>query len=224
MRVPFHRPGPLARPPVAPTGRRSAQSAPAFPRRRRSGQSLVEFALVVPIFFTLLVGIIEFSLALNAVLAVNFASRDAALTASEGGNSSGADCAVLRTIEDRIGPPADDDKIIDVTIYRSSVNGQAIPVGGPDKNVYGRGGSMVCPIPGDATSTIPFHLIGTAGYPETSRCNTLAGCGGGRTLDHVGVEIRYTYEWHTPLKAFIGLSGGGYTIDKANSMRMEPVL
>jgi hypothetical protein len=224
VRGPFHRPGAFAWPPVAPTARHSARPAAALPRRRRSGQSLVEFALVVPIFFTLLVGIIEFSLALNAVLAVNFASRDAALIASEAGNAVGADCAVLRTIEDRIGPPADDDKIIDVTIYRSSVTGQAVPVGGPDKNVYGRGGSMVCPIPGDATSTIPFHLIGTAGYPETSRCNTLAGCGGGRTLDHIGVDIRYTYEWHTPLKAFIGLSGGGYTVDKANSMRMEPVL
>ena len=74
------------------------------------------------------------------------------------------------------------------------------------------------------TSTIAFHLVGSAGYLETTRCSTLAGCGSGRTLDHVGVDIRYTYEWHTPLKAFIGLSGNGYTVDKANSMRIEPIL
>jgi TadE-like protein len=227
VRVPFDRSDARAgsRPAAAEDDPRRAVPAIRRGRRgRRSGQSLVEFALVVPIFFTLLTGIIEFSLALNAVLAVNFASRDAALIASEGGNSVGTDCAVLRTIQDRIGPPADDDKIIDVTIYRSNTVGQAVPVGSPEQNLYARGGSMVCALPGDPTSTIAFHLVGSAGYPETGRCNILAGCGSGRTLDHVGVDIRYTYEWHTPLKAFIGLSGNGYTVDKANSMRMEPIL
>jgi len=196
----------------------------ALRRHRVRGQSLVEFALVIPIFFTLLVGVIEFSLALNAVLAVNFASRDASLIASESGNSVGADCAVLRTVQDRIDAPASDDRIIDVTIYRANTLGQAIPIGSPDQNVYARGGSMVCALPGDPTSTVGFHLVGSAAYPETSRCNTLAGCGAGRSLDHIGVEIRYAYTWVTPLKNLVGLNGGGYTIDKSNSMRMEPVL
>ena len=40
------------------------------------GQSLVEFALVFPIFFILLLGIIEFAFVFNAMLAVNFASRE----------------------------------------------------------------------------------------------------------------------------------------------------
>jgi hypothetical protein len=44
------------------------------------------------------------------------------------------------------------------------------------------------------------------------------------TLDHIGVDIRYAYTWATPLKNLVGLNGGGYTIDKSNSMRMEPVL
>ena len=196
----------------------------ALRRHRVRGQSLVEFALVIPIFFTLLVGVIEFSLALNAVLAVNFASRDASLIASEAGNTVGADCAVLRTVQDRIDAPASDDRIIDVTIYRANTVGQAVPVGSPEQNVYARGGSMVCALPGDPTSTVAFHLVGSAGYPETTRCNDLAGCGAGRTLDHIGVDIRYAYSWATPLKNLVGLNGGGYTIDKSNSMRMEPVL
>jgi TadE-like protein len=193
-------------------------------RTSTKGQSLVEFALVIPIFFTLLIGVIEFSLALNAVLAVNFASRDATLTASEAGNSVGSDCAILRMVQDRIGAPADDDLIIDVKIFRSNTVGTPVPVGSPAQNTYARGGSMSCPLPGDTGSTIAFHLVGSAGYPETSRCNTLAGCGSGRTLDHIGVEIRYAYSWHTPLGNFVGLAGSGYTIDKANAMRMEPVL
>jgi len=196
----------------------------ALRRHRARGQSLVEFALVIPIFFTLLVGVIEFSLALNAVLAVNFASRDATLIAAEAGNASGSDCAILRTVQDRIGAPADPNNIIDVTIFRANTVGQAIPVGSPAQNVYARGGSMTCPLPSDPTSTIAFHLVGTAGYLETTRCNVLAGCTGGRTLDHIGVDIRYTYVWHTPLKNFVALSGNGYTVDKANAMRMEPIL
>jgi Flp pilus assembly protein TadG len=204
----------------------TASGSPGHRERRRSnkGQSLVEFALVIPIFFTLLVGVIEFSLALNAVLAVNFASRDATLIASEAGNSVGADCAILRTVQDRIDAPADDDRIIDVKIFRANTVGQAVPVGSPAQNTYARGGSMVCPYNGNAAATIAFHLVGSAGYPEISRCNTLAGCGGGRTLDHIGVEIRYTYSWHTPLSYVVGLSGSGYTIDKSNAMRMEPIL
>ena len=46
------------------------------------GQSLVEFALVFPMFFILFLGVVEFAFAFNAILAVNFASRDAALCAS----------------------------------------------------------------------------------------------------------------------------------------------
>ncbi len=66
-------------------------------RRSRGdrGQSLVEFALVFPIFFTLLLGLIEFAFVFNAILAMNYAARDAALSAAEAGDRSGADCIIL---------------------------------------------------------------------------------------------------------------------------------
>ena len=67
--------------------------------RRSEGQSLVEFALVFPIFFTLFLGIVEFAFAFNALLSVNFASRNAALAAAEAGNAAGADCVILSGIE-----------------------------------------------------------------------------------------------------------------------------
>ena len=56
---------------------------------------MVEFALVFPIFILLIVGLIEFAFAFNALLSVNFASRDAALLAAEAGEDSGSDCVVL---------------------------------------------------------------------------------------------------------------------------------
>jgi Flp pilus assembly protein TadG len=192
--------------------------------RRATGQSLVEFALVIPLFFMLLVGIMEFALILNAQMGINFATRDAALIAAEAGNAAGADCAILRTIENGISSPADDDKITQVVVYRSDTVGNMVPALGPMKNTYNRGGSLACPVAGNPSATVSFTLSGAAGYVETSRCNTLSGCGSGRPLDHIGVQLTYAYSWHTPLSGLIGLGGSGVTMVKSNSMRMEPIL
>ncbi len=206
---------------------------PRFQLRRRTdrarnagrrGQSLVEFALVFPIFFTLLIAIIEFSMVYNAQLSVNFATREAALAAAEAGNAVGGDCAILRSIEDSMAPPTSDDRVTQVVVYRSDTVGNAVPAGAPAKNVYARGGSMLCPRSGNPTATVSFSLVGSAGYPEMSRCNTIAGCGPGRPLDHVGVQMTYVYAWHTPLASFIGLGGTGYIMVGSNAMRMEPIL
>ena len=54
----------------------------AIPKRRRRGrqlgQSLVEFAVVVPIFLILVFGVVDFSLGLKAWLTVTNASREGA--------------------------------------------------------------------------------------------------------------------------------------------------
>jgi Flp pilus assembly protein TadG len=185
---------------------------------------MVEFALVFPIFFTLLISIIEFSLVYNAQLSVNFATREAALIAAEAGNTVDGDCAILRSIEDAMSAPTSDDQITQVVIYRSDTVGNPVPVGAPQQNLYARGGAKPCPRPGNATATVAFSLVGVAGYPEVSRCNTIAGCGSGRPLDHVGVRMTYVYTWHTPLATLIGLGGTGYIMVGSNAMRMEPIL
>ena len=58
---------------------------------RPDGQSLVEFALLIPLFLLMVVGIIEFSFAFNASLNTNYASRAGGLMAAEAGNASAAD-------------------------------------------------------------------------------------------------------------------------------------
>jgi Flp pilus assembly protein TadG len=193
----------------------------AGPRRRRSsGQSLVEFSLVIPIFLVFLMGIIEFALVLNATLGLNFASREAALIAAEAGSASGADCVILRKVQDSIGAPSDSRLVTAVRIYKATTAGVDTGVG----NNYDRSGTTTCPLPGDPTATLSFKRISN-GYPETSRCNYLAGCQGPvRPLDHIGVQISYDYSWHTPLSYMLNLSGNGYTLVKANAMRMEPIL
>jgi len=51
-----------------------------------------------------MMGLLEFALAFQATLGINRASQQAALLASEAGNTNGADCLILQQVEADIGP------------------------------------------------------------------------------------------------------------------------
>jgi len=205
----------------------------ALPLRRRDrsrdrsrGQSLAEFALVFPFFMVILFFVIEFAFALNAYLAIDFGSREAALAAAEGGNDPNADCAVLRAVERSIGAPASKDRIQTVKIFKASPNGD--PIGGAPMTVYARTGSMDCPYQDGTPATLPYTRTQN-GYPPNYRCNVLAGCPGlpvpqTTSVDTIGVEITYDYNVKTPLYSLLNSGNDGWTMTKSNAMRMEPVL
>lgn len=200
-------------------GRRAPGAASGEPR----GQSMVEFALVVPIFLLLVIGLMEFSVAFHALLGINFASRDAALLAAEAASDSGADCVILESIESDVSVPADDTSIEEVRIYWATDTGGVMP--GNPVNVYVRTGSTTCSLPDGVSMTVPYSLVGAAGYPEDMRCDVLAGCGGAHdTVDTIGVQITYRHDWVTPLASILTLGGTGFEFTHSNAMRMEPSL
>jgi len=177
---------------------------------------MVEFALITPTFFLLFFGMIEFGFFFNAQLTLNFATRDASLIAAEAGSKdSGADCAVLRKVEQDVSPPTDETRILRVHIFQADVTGAATGL----EQLYSRTGSTPCPDGG----TVPYSL-GTASFPYGARCSQLEGCGTSPTqpLDTIGVRIDYQYAYMTPAFYLIGGSGSGQTMTGANSMRMEP--
>jgi Flp pilus assembly protein TadG len=191
-------------------------------RRRphsKSGQSLVEFALVFPIFFVLLLAIIEFAFALNALVSIDFATRDAALAAAEAGNADEADCSILRALDGSMTAPANNSRVTEVRIFKSDVNGVAL---GP-VNVYDRTGATSCPLEDGTPATVAYQLV-SGTYPESSRCNELGGCGVQPTVDTIGVQISYGYGWVTPLHVLVPSLEPGYSMVKSNAMRMEPIL
>jgi TadE-like protein len=191
-------------------------------RRSGRGQTLVEFTLVFPFFLILLFSVIEFSFALNAVLSVDFATREAALAASEAGTQTNADCSILRAIERSVQSPADSDRLTQVRIFKATANG--VPASPLREIVYTRGGSgLSCPLSDGTPATLPYsYASGT--YTSDTRCDTLAGCGGGSvSVDTIGVEATYDYRWHTPLPTLLPTSGTGYVVTQGNAMRMEPV-
>ncbi len=196
-------------------------------RTRRRGQTLVEFALVFPMFFMLLVGLIEFGFVFNALLAVNYGARDGALAASEAGDASGADCVILDWINKAIGAPADVSRIQAVEIYQAKPDGTIWP--GTTKTVYAPGAPRSCTFPDGTDRSIPYGTASPNGYPASARCNLLGGCNGGGvtnhpTVDNVVVRIVYTHSWITPLTNFAGGGSGGMTFDRSSILRMEPVL
>ncbi len=200
--------------------RRPTNGARNKHRRAASrGQTLAEFALVFPLFVLLLTAIIEFALIFNAVLAINFASRDGSLVAAEAGDEGAADCEILAAIQRSMQAPANVALISQVRIYRSTTAGAALET---NVWVYNAANPKTCVRANQSTITVPFSQT-AFGYEPGTRCPRLAGCFGRTTIDQIGVEITYQYSSHTPIGDFFTKNGGA-TLVKANVMRMEPVL
>jgi Flp pilus assembly protein TadG len=73
-------------------------------RRREGGQSLVEFAIVLPIFLVLVFGIIDFSMALRSYVALTNATREGARYGALGGTKGTfpASCSNPDTVVGRV--------------------------------------------------------------------------------------------------------------------------
>jgi Flp pilus assembly protein TadG len=174
---------------------------------------------VFPIFFVILLAVVEFAFLMNAFASIGFATRDAALVAAEAGDSSQADCSILRALDGSMAAPANNSRVSEVRIFKADANGDAQ---GP-VNTYDRNGATSCPLADGTEATVAYRKISSS-YPETTRCNELQGCRVQPTVDTIGVQISYRYDWVTPLHWLVPTLGPGYDLVQSNAMRMEPVL
>lgn len=198
---------------------------------REAGQSLVEFALVLPFIIVLLMALLEVGLALNASLAISRASQNGAHVAATAGNLRGADCLVLDSIERDVDVPNNAANVSQVVIERTALAGNQSYA----SQVWSRSGQTDCVLPDGTTRRVPYTLI-TAGYPESQRCSVLGGCPSltppRSTVDNIGVIIRYRHDWITPLDGALNLivgsgsagSPGGWDFESRNIFRIEPTL
>jgi hypothetical protein len=173
--------------------------------RRARGQSLVEFALVFPLFSFLLMGVIEYGFVYNNILTIQYASRQGVSAAAQIGGEDGADCGILKAVEAALQPPIDRTRVTAIEIYESDANGEPKP---GRVNRYIRGGALDCP----GTATQPYTLSGSEGYPQVDRKDSLAA-----GLEVVGVHVSYLYRPLTPIAL-------GYTwnLTDGATLRMEP--
>jgi Flp pilus assembly protein TadG len=192
------------------------------------GQTLAEFALVIPVFMLFLIGLFEFAFAFNAQLTTNYATRAGGLAAAEAGNQGAADCLILNAVENAFSAPADAQSISRVDIQRTNPSGSSVYA----TSSYRRSGSTTCTRADGSTLRVPYRAT-SSGYPASQRCNVLGPTGcptlSRTTVDTIAVQITYTYAWKTPLSSVMGvlggsMSGAGWTFTERNVFRMEPVL
>ncbi len=172
----------------------------------QAGQTLVEFSLVFPLFITLLMAVVEFGFMYNNILTVQFASRQGVSVAAEAGGEDGADCSILKAVEQALQTPVNRSDVQAVEIFESDGNGDKVP---GRVNRYVRSGTLDCP---GTSSDQPYTLVGSEGYPQATRADSLA-----EGLDMIGVHIEFTYHGITPIGA-----GRTWSVADGATLRVEP--
>lgn len=198
-------------------------------RRGERGQSVVEMALLLPVYLMLLLGMLEFGLAFDHLLSISYASREgarvgAALTngggtlGCSGGqspNAASVDPQIIAAVERVLTSPGSLVSIANVTqirIYLATSTG-AETAGSVNVWTYAPAGGPV--IDGD-----PLDFVqSSAAWNACSRTNTLP-------AQSIGLSIAYTYPFSTPLGGVLKLVGGtgptGLAISDKAVMAMNP--
>lgn len=201
---------------------RTRADAEAFDAR---GQGVVEFAIILPVFLMLLLGVLEFGFAFDHHLTLEYATREGARTGAalaNGGNPRGCgtgqspdrslvDLEIVAAVERVLtspGSPIAVDQVGSIRIYRADAKGDQI---GGDANVwtYTPGvGPMVGSSRLDFSPVVP-GAGDTVGWRACARDNTWD-----RRVsppiapDSIGVSITYTYRPVTALSVIMGFFGG----------------
>ena len=194
--------------------------APTADRSR--GAVLIEAAFVTPIFFMLVLGIGEASLAMNDKLALANTVRAGTRVASASGNDTYADYGIIRAIvkESAALPRAQIEMII---VYRASKLGEGPPAACLAGSSQDPGGSTTAPAcnvydPADfAAPKVSFGCVSNdydGRWCPRSRKVTLAGGG----TEFVGVWMKVEHPWLTRM------FGSTVTLTDHSVIRLEPRL
>lgn len=178
--------------------------------RRTSGQALVEFTIVVPVFMFLLLGMMEFGFAFSDRLTLGNATREGARvgaslvtgsTTTCTGDPNGVDTSIVASMQFILksgGSDVDLSHINNIKIFKSTSTGTQVsgsvntwtytPGAGPDADS------------GPGVERLDFSPSST-GWPACNRDN------GSNNPDSIGVSIDYQYQLRTPLSAVASLLG-----------------
>jgi hypothetical protein len=196
--------------------------------RRTWGQSLVEFAIALPIFMVLLLGTLEFGFVFAHHLGLEYATREGArMGAALAAGTSQVACsdvdkniiASLQRVVTSPGSLVAAARVNTVKIYRADASG--LPIGGQINTwIPGSDGTIV-----DGTTLL--WKVSTVGWDACTVGNRKNGSGyvGGATpnTDSIGVSVNYTYNFVTPLGNFLSVFGSGQlTISDRTTMALNP--
>lgn len=191
------------------------------PRDERSrGAVLVEAAFVTPIFFMLVLGILEVGLAMNDNLALAHTVRAGTRVASASGNDSYADYGIIQAIK-RESAALGTDQIDLVVVYRASRIGEDPPDACKEGRPQNPGASKTAPAcnvyrtsdfdrPKAEWSCDPDEDLDEYWCPRTRVVIRAQG------PEYVGVWMQVTHRWVT------GMFGRTATLTDQSVIRLEP--
>src|SRR5256714_5230510 len=104
---------------------------------------------------------------------------------------------VLRAVVRELTTPTPPTRVSRVEIYWSDANGEQIA---SNVNGYDRFGTTTCAYGDGSTITVPYTRTDND-YPESERCDVLAGCGGLHTAaDDIGRGLNHEDQWVTSFR------------------------
>lgn len=197
---------------------------------RSRGQSLVEFAVILPVFALILLGMLEMGLAFSHHLTIEYATREGSRTGSALANGGATNCvggvdaaqidqqivAAVQRVLKSPGSPISLAAVTEIRLYRSDASGNQV---GGQANVWnptpGAGPDID---PGVGVDRLDFSQR-TVGWPVCSRLS-------GPAYDSIGVRIRYSYRFQTPLGGLASLFSNRpqtlLTLDDKTVMALNP--
>jgi hypothetical protein len=182
---------------------------PHQPRRKRAGQGIVEFAVTLPVFMMLLLGMLEFGFVFRHHLGLEYATREGARMAAALGNGTDqvvcADVdknviAALQRVATSPGTAIKLANISEIRIYAADVDGAQI---GGQVNVW---------VPGNGPTVdgYPLQFARSAPLDPWSACIRKNSWTLPNTPpDSVGVSLTYRYDLITPIGSFVRAFGSG---------------
>jgi len=209
-------------------------------RRSQRGQSLVEFAMILPVIMFLLLGMVEMGFAINHNTSIVTATRQGARVGAElvnGSSKTGHPCSdssgaatvdpqIIAAVEGVLtspGSPVAVSQVTQIVIFEVKDDGTAAhnmtPSG--NKNVWvssvdGTGHPTGTLLPGSTTQHMYFAPGTPSSYPASGRCGTAPASG-------IGISITYTYKFITPLGAIVtSLGAGQIQMTDQTTMALEP--
>jgi len=190
------------------SARRAGLPARTGRRDWTRGQSLVEFALGVPLFMLLLLGMIEFGFVFTHHIGLEYASREGARMGSALASGSDAiactdvDSNIIAALQRVVTSPGSQIKVGNISqIQIYSANASGDPIGSLINTWVPGTGPTVDGVP------LQFHntSVGWSACPAGNRNN-------GASPDSIGVSLVYQYDFVTPLGNFVSAFASGHLI------------
>jgi|GEM_PF-1943076 Flp pilus assembly protein TadG len=162
--------------------------------RRQRGQSLVEFAVVLPVMAAMLAAVLEFGLALDTDMSLETASREGARVGAVLGNGgSGGTCPYASAEDPTTGVDATIVNTVKTSLANSSVDMSTVKI-----SIFGAAANGSANTAIDTYAWVSGAFVATNGHPYAA-CGRHDGTFGGGTYDDIAVQIQYTYTSKTGL-------------------------